>query len=123
MERSIDRIGSENGGTTICPECVRQFKRRQAAAMVSGIKRTESRASVEAVEAINAGNLPRNNSSAIRGIYWYSSQEHYDATHAKRYGLKLNRTTDVYIIEQLSRQPSVQSYIKRLIREDIQRQK
>lgn len=42
----------------------------------------------------------------------------YDAAHTKQVHLKLNISTDADIIEHLSKQESVQGYIKRLIRED-----
>ena len=41
--------------------------------------------------------------------------------YIRRYGLKYNINTDADIIEQLNKQPSMQGYIKRLIREDIAR--
>lgn len=46
-------------------------------------------------------------------------QERYDATHTKRYNLKLNTSTDADIIEKLSNVPSIQGYIKQLIRTDL----
>ena len=39
--------------------------------------------------------------------------------YVRRYGLKYNIRTDADIIAWLSRQPSIQGYIKRLIRADI----
>ena len=45
----------------------------------------------------------------------------YDAKNTKQYHLKLNLNTDADIIEWLNQQPSVQGYIKQLIREDIWR--
>ena len=45
----------------------------------------------------------------------------YDATHTKRYHLKFNLETDADIIERLDHikeTEGVQTYIKRLIRED-----
>lgn len=46
-----------------------------------------------------------------------------DKLYTKRYGLKLNMHTDAELIEKLSEQSSVQGYIRRLIREDIERGK
>ena len=43
----------------------------------------------------------------------------YDAANTKQLHLKLNLKTDADIIEYLGRQESVQGYIKRLIREDM----
>lgn len=42
-------------------------------------------------------------------------QARYDANHTRRYGLKLNTTTDALVIEWLDRQPSIQGAIKALI--------
>ena len=50
-------------------------------------------------------------------------QERYDAKTARRYSLKLNKHTDPDIIAKLETVPSMQGYIKRLIREDIQKDK
>lgn len=47
------------------------------------------------------------------------SQARYDKTHCRTYGLKLNQETDKDIIEKLSSVPSMQGYIKQLIRQDI----
>ena len=44
----------------------------------------------------------------------------YDAAHTRNYHLKLNTGTDADIVEQLSRQESIQGYIKQLIRADIE---
>lgn len=49
------------------------------------------------------------------------SQMKYDKTHTRYYGLKLVLTTDADIIEKLASVPSMQGYIKKLIREDIAR--
>lgn len=48
-------------------------------------------------------------------------QTRYDSTHCRTYGLKLNNGTDADIIEKLASVPSMQGYIKRLIRDDIAR--
>jgi len=45
----------------------------------------------------------------------------YDAKTAKYYSLKLNQNTDRDLIEYLAKQESFQTYIKRLIREDMQK--
>ena len=45
----------------------------------------------------------------------------YDEKNTRAYHLKLNIKTDAAIIEQLSRQDSIQGYIKRLIAEDIKK--
>ena len=44
-----------------------------------------------------------------------------EKAYIRRYSLKYNINTDADIIEHLKRQPSMQGYIKRLIREDIAR--
>lgn len=48
-------------------------------------------------------------------------QTKYDKTHCRTYGLKLNLENDADIIEKLASVPSMQGYIKQLIREDIAR--
>lgn len=48
-------------------------------------------------------------------------QTRYDSTHCRTYGLKLNNVTDADIIEKLASVPSMQGYIKQLIRDDIAR--
>ncbi|MBO4793604.1 MAG: hypothetical protein J5556_03440 [Deltaproteobacteria bacterium] len=45
----------------------------------------------------------------------------YDALNTKQYHLKLNLRTDRDIIARLEQKPSVQGYIKALIREDIRK--
>ena len=45
----------------------------------------------------------------------------YNAKSSKHYGLKLNRTTDAQLIERLEAVASVNGYLRRLIREDIER--
>jgi len=49
------------------------------------------------------------------------SQAKYDSIHCKHYHLKLVDNTDNDIIEKLSSVPSMQGYIKQLIRDDISR--
>ena len=46
-------------------------------------------------------------------------QTKYDNVHCRTYGLKLNHGTDADIIEKLASVPSMQGYIKELIRRDI----
>lgn len=46
-------------------------------------------------------------------------QERYDAKTARHYHLKLNKGTDADIIAKLDGVPSMQGYIKALIRADI----
>ena len=46
----------------------------------------------------------------------------YDAKTAKYYSMKLNQNTDRDMIEYLDKQESFQTYIKRLIREDMTKQ-
>ena len=46
-----------------------------------------------------------------------------EKAYIRRYGLKYNIRTDADIIAQLEKQPSMQGYIKRLIREDIARER
>ena len=48
------------------------------------------------------------------------AQARYDKAHCRTYGLKLNLETDKDIIEKLSSVPSMQGYIKQLIRQDLQ---
>jgi len=43
----------------------------------------------------------------------------YDAAHTKQVKLKLNLKSDQDIIERLEEVDNIQGYIKRLIREDI----
>ena len=48
-------------------------------------------------------------------------QTRYDSKHCRTYGLKLNHETDADIIAKLASVPSMQGYIKQLIRDDIAR--
>jgi hypothetical protein len=48
-------------------------------------------------------------------------QAKYDKAHCRTYGLKLNHGTDADVIEKLASVPSIQGYIKQLIRDDIAR--
>lgn len=45
----------------------------------------------------------------------------YDATHTKRFSLKLNLKTDKDILDKLDSVSSKQGYIKKLIRDDIKK--
>ena len=49
------------------------------------------------------------------------SHARYDRENCRTYGLKLNLKTDAEIIKKLSSVPSMQGYIKQLIRNDISR--
>lgn len=49
------------------------------------------------------------------------SHARYDAANCRTYGLKLNLKTDADIIEKLASVPSMQGYIKQLIRDDLAR--
>ena len=44
-----------------------------------------------------------------------------DQKNSRFYGLKLSRNTDAELIEKLDEQVNVQAYLKRLIREDIEK--
>lgn len=46
----------------------------------------------------------------------------YNASHTRYFGLKLNLGTDADIIARLDEVGPIQTYIKRLIREDIERE-
>ena len=48
-------------------------------------------------------------------------QAKYDANHCRIYRMKLNIVTDKDIIDKLASVPSMQGYIKQLIREDLAR--
>ena len=50
-------------------------------------------------------------------------QMRFDKDNTRRYGFKLNLRTDADIIEHLSKQESMQGYIKQLIRADMDKQK
>lgn len=49
------------------------------------------------------------------------NQQKYDSTHTRLFRIKLNLKIDADIIEKLTAQPSMQGYIKQLIRDDIAR--
>jgi hypothetical protein len=46
-------------------------------------------------------------------------QSKYDRKMSRAYGIKLNRKTDKDLIDTLDSKPSMQGYIKSLIRADI----
>lgn len=48
------------------------------------------------------------------------SQMRYDKEKSRHYGMKLNLRTDEDIIAMLDAQPSFQTYVKQLIRADIE---
>lgn len=49
-------------------------------------------------------------------------QARYDKDHTKKIIMKLNTTTDRDILDRLDSVPSKQGYIKRLIRQDMERE-
>ena len=49
------------------------------------------------------------------------SQAKYDALHRRIYGFRLHNEIDKDIIKKLASVPSMQGYIKKLIRDDIAR--
>lgn len=49
------------------------------------------------------------------------AQRRYDDRNTRQVHLKLNRRTDSDVLERLDAVPSKQGYIKRLIREDLER--
>ena len=51
------------------------------------------------------------------------SKARFDKLNTKHYGMKLNLRTDKDIIDRLEEVGSQQTYIKRLIREDMAREK
>lgn len=54
----------------------------------------------------------------------YSRQRRYHETHGtKNYSLQMMRHTEQDLIDWLEAQPNKSGYIKRLIREDMERQK
>lgn len=48
-----------------------------------------------------------------------ANQARYDKNHTKQFHLKLNLQTDADIIEKFAQVPSIQGYIKELIRKDL----
>ena len=49
------------------------------------------------------------------------AQRRYDARNTRQVHIKLNLRTDKDVLEKLDEVPSKQGYIKRLIREDLER--
>ena len=49
--------------------------------------------------------------------------QRYQDKNIRRYNFKVNRKTESDILEQIEKQDNMQGYIKRLIREDIERNK
>ncbi len=52
---------------------------------------------------------------------WYPTQQRYQKANVKQCGLSLNRKTDADLIEWLDKQPNRAAYLKRIIREDMER--
>lgn len=50
-----------------------------------------------------------------------AAKTRYDAKTARYVSLKLNRNTDRDLIQHLERQESIQTYIKRLVQEDMKK--
>lgn len=50
-----------------------------------------------------------------------AARRRYDAKYTRHFGMKVNIRTEADILAQLTAQESLQGYIKRLIREDIER--
>lgn len=50
-----------------------------------------------------------------------AAKARYDSKTARYFSLKLNRNTDKELIEHLERQESIQAYIKKLIQEDMKK--
>ena len=50
-----------------------------------------------------------------------ASKARYDSRTAKYFSLKLNVNTDAAIIAHLEKQGPIQTYLKRLIREDMKK--
>lgn len=53
----------------------------------------------------------------------YKSQNKYDATNTRRFGLKLNLKTDKELIRKLDSVENIQGYLKGLIAADIKAEK
>ncbi len=50
-----------------------------------------------------------------------ASKSRYDVENTRHVGLKFNLKTDADILDRIGKEKNAQSYIKRLIREDISR--
>lgn len=48
-----------------------------------------------------------------------AAKARYDSKTARYVSMKLNTNTDKDIIQRLEQEPSIQAYLKRLIREDM----
>lgn len=53
----------------------------------------------------------------------YEAAARWQKKNLRRVVVKLHKTNDYDIIEKINAEPSIQGYIKRLIREDIERHK
>lgn len=53
----------------------------------------------------------------------YASQDRYDAANTRQIKFKFNIKTDADILARLDAVPNKQGYIKKLIREDLKRNK
>ena len=53
----------------------------------------------------------------------YAAQKKYNANNTKQIKFSFNVKTDADILEKLEEQPSKMGYVKKLIRQDIERQK
>lgn len=49
------------------------------------------------------------------------NQYKYDSVHCRVFRMKLNLSIDADIIEKLTSVPSIQGYLKQLVRDDIKR--
>lgn len=61
--------------------------------------------------------------SKYTGYKYSEAQEAWKRDNTRHYGMRMNKNTDADVIEQLDKQPSIQGYIKRLVREDIERER
>lgn len=69
--KTPDMVGE--GKSTMCPQCARGLKSRQAAAMAAGISRDpDTGVGVGQLVGIREGRLFRNNSSGVRGVSWHA---------------------------------------------------
>ena len=50
-----------------------------------------------------------------------AAKARYDSKTARYVSMKLNTNTDKDIIQRLEQEPSIQTYLKRLIREDMKK--
>jgi len=69
--KTPDMVGE--GKSTMCPQCARRLKARQAAAMAGRIQRDpDTGVGVGQLVGIREGRLFRNNSSGVRGVSWHA---------------------------------------------------